>query len=655
MDTDQYLDLFLDESREHLQNLNTRLLELEQSPGDIDIVNEIFRSAHTLKGMSATMGFQSMADLTHKLENVLDSIRHGELHVNEAIMDALFASVERLETIVETIAAGGGDSVSATDIIEKLLSVSQSDQPALSSDHQNAIKNDGQDEQYDTYEMTVIEQSLEQGFSPYRVTVSVRSDCVLKAVRAFMVYQIAEQMGEIIKSEPPVDQLEEGDFGTDFVFTLLTKESQEDIKEKILNVSEIEAVDIARVQPKKSEEPTPANHPKPIVTQTAKAKPHAKSIRVNLERIDVLMNLFEELVISRGRLEGFARQEKNTELTDIAEEISRTTSHLQDIILNLRMVPIEQVFNRFPTMVRSVSKDLNKKIRLIMEGEETELDRTVIDEIGDPLVHLLRNSIDHGIETPEIRKSFGKPEEGTIELKAYHSGNHVYIEIKDDGGGINREKVLQKAIQNGLVQEEQSASLTDQEVFHLLFQSGFSTADVISDISGRGVGLDVVKSKIESLGGEVLVESAPHKGSIFTIRLPLTLSIITAMLIKVRAEYYALPLANIVETAMVKDEDIKVVHQHEMIEFRGRVIPFIRLSKALEVPGESKKGKYIPTIVIRHGSKSAALACDRLVGQLEIVIKPLGKYLGDVEGISGATILGDGRLALILDAPAFIK
>jgi two-component system, chemotaxis family, sensor kinase CheA len=654
MDTNQYLDLFLDESREHLQSLNTNLLELEKSPDAVAIVNEIFRSAHTLKGMSATMGYQSMADLTHKLENVLDSVRHGELHVTEAIMDALFASVDRLETMVESIAAGQGDTQPAHDIIEQLLKVStnsQEEAPVHKTKEPVSING------YDSFEMTVIEQSIEQGHSVFRVTATVREDCVLKAVRAYMVYQIAEQIGEIIKSEPAVDKLEEGDFDTSFIFTLITKEPLEDIKEKILKVSEIENVEVTEVQltAETKENSDADTHQDTSESPSTKSKGNSRSIRVNLERIDVLMNLFEELIISRGRLEGHAKQLKDMDLTEIVEGITRTTSHLQDIILNLRMVPIEQVFNRFPRMVRSVAKDLNKKVNLIITGQETELDRTVIDEIGDPLVHLLRNSMDHGIETPEKRRLLNKPEEGTIELKAFHSGSHVLIEIKDDGAGINRENVLKKAIKNGLVDAEKSKELSDQEVFQLLFQTGFSTAEVISDISGRGVGLDVVKSKIESLGGMVSVESVINQGSTFTIKLPLTLSIITAMLVKVRDEHYAVPLTNIVETAMIKENEILTAHQNEMVEYRGRVIPFVRLSTALNVPGIEEKGKFIPALIIQNGSKSSALAVDRLIGQLEIVIKPLGTYLGDVEGISGATILGDGRVALILNAASFIK
>lgn len=653
MDTNQYLDLFLDESREHLQNMNAKLLELENNPGDTAIVNEIFRSAHTLKGMSATMGYESMADLTHKLENVLDAIRHGERAVNEAIMDALFASVERLESMTEAIANGAGDTKPAEDLIELLLKVSESSvqRSEAQSGPNPEEQNDMSD--YNTYEMNVIGESLSQGYSVFKIAVTLSESCLLKAARAYMVYQIAEQSGDIIKSEPSIEKLEEGAFDTQFVFTLITKEPLDDIKEKILKVSEIDRVDIEPVTVKKDSKPEDEKSGKAPIRK-ANAHSSGQSIRVNLKRIDTLMNLFEELVIEKGRLEGLAKQFKDAELTDITEDIARTTQALQDVILNLRMVPIEQVFNRFPTMVRNVSKELNKRIRLNMEGKETELDRTVIDEIGDPLVHLLRNSMDHGIETPEKRKKLGKPEEGTIDLKAYHSGNHVYIEIKDDGAGINREKVLNKAIKNGLINESDREHLSDQEVYQLLFRTGFSTADVISDISGRGVGLDVVKSKIESLSGEVFVESEENKGTTFTIRLPLTLSIITALFVQMGDEHYAIPLANILETAMVKEDDIMNVHEKEVLAFRDSVIPFIRLADAFAVPGERPSGKFIPTVIIRHGSKHAALAVDRLIGQSEIVIKPLGRYLGDVEGFTGATILGDGRVALIIDAQAFI-
>ena len=366
------------------------------------------------------------------------------------------------------------------------------------------------------------------------------------------------------------------------------------------------------------------------------------------------MNLFEELVIDRGRLQSISEDLRNAELDETVERMSRITGDLQNIILNMRMVPVETVFNRFPRMVRQLARDLNKKINLEVIGAETELDRTVIDEIGDPLVHLIRNSLDHGIESPEVRKSKGKPEEGTVVLRAYHSGNHVFIEIEDDGAGINREKVLKKAISRGIVSEELALTLTDKQVAELILSSGFSTADVISDVSGRGVGLDVVKTTIESLGGTMDISSTEGKGSLFSIQLPLTLSIISVMLVELGEEIYAIPLSSIIETAIIRSSDILNAHNQKVIDFRGKVVPLVFLEDVFEVPRESTKDEFHSVVLVRKGDKLAGLVVDSFIGQQEVVLKSLGAYLTSVFAISGATILGNGKVALIVDCNALI-
>lgn len=381
-----------------------------------------------------------------------------------------------------------------------------------------------------------------------------------------------------------------------------------------------------------------------------------RTIRVNIDRLNSVMNLFEELVIDRGRLEQIATELSHPELTETVEKISRVTSNLQTNILNIRMVPIETVFNRFPKMIRQLARDLGKKIRLHIVGQDTELDRTVIDEIGDPLIHLLRNSADHGIEMPEERKALGKPEEGTILLKAYHSGNQVFIEIEDDGAGINRDKVIQKALQNGLITEEEKDHLTDQEVYDLIFSSGFSTADKVSDVSGRGVGLDVVKNTIESLGGSISVTSERKKGSKFLIQLPLTLSIISVLLVQVQDEKYGIPLTSILETGMIHKTDIQYAHDQPVIDFRGKIVPLLSLKEIFHVPVTKEQDQEnLSVVIIRKGDKIAALIVDQFIGQQEVVLKSLGNYLTDVFAISGATILGDGQISLIIDCNALIK
>ncbi|HZH62331.1 MAG TPA: chemotaxis protein CheA [Metabacillus sp.] len=670
MEMNQYLEVFIEESKEHLQSCNEKLLELENNPTDLSIVNEIFRSAHTLKGMSATMGYEDLANLTHQMENVLDAIRNEKITVTAEILDVVFASVDDLEEMVFSIAEGGNGKKDVTKVVEMLRQIENGENPESKSDlaPQHSLQSI---QSYDDYENAVIQQSKEQGFSAYELTVTLRTDCLLKAARVFMVFEILEQAGEVIKSVPSVELLEEEKFDHVFTVALVTNESAEDLKNKVMKVSEIEEVLIQQISnnvtsanaetiEEKEHEPTEKHEmeqaKEEVKTATKQvASTSSKTIRVNIERLDILMNLFEELVIDRGRLEQISRDLNNSELNETVERMSRISGDLQNIILNMRMVPVETVFNRFPRMIRQLAKDLNKKINLEIVGAETELDRTVIDEIGDPLVHLLRNAIDHGIEMPEERVKNGKSEEGHVVLSAYHSGNHVFIEIEDDGAGINRERVLKKALDRGVVTDQVAATLTDKQVYELIFSSGFSTAEKISDISGRGVGLDVVKSTIESLGGTVTVDAEEGKGSLFSIQLPLTLSIISVMLVELRNEKYAIPLSSIIETAVIKKEDILQAHNQKVIDFRGKIVPLVFLSEIFEAPEIKENEDFFSLIIVRKGEKMAALVVDSFIGQQEVVLKSLGNYLDSVFAISGATILGDGQVALIVDCNALIK
>lgn len=684
MEMGQYLEIFIEESKEHLQSCNEQLLLLEKSPQDIKIVNEIFRSAHTLKGMSATMGYEDLANLTHKMENVLDAIRNEKIAVTPEILDIVFLAVDDLEKMVESIASGGDGKKDVSEVIEKLHRIEVGESlniptavnevaASVATVEKHQLTNN-----YDQYEQTIIGQSLDQGFHCFEISISLRSDCLLKAARVFMTFEVLEKCGEVIKSNPTVDQLEAEQFDNQFSVTLVTNEQSEEIEKKIMKVSEIEKVLIVEINNisqvlDESTETIEANsglsHPTERETKTAKtakkiennekastkASSQSKTIRVNIERLDILMNLFEELVIDRGRLEQISKELHHAELDETVERMTRISSDLQNIILNMRMVPVETVFNRFPRMVRQLARDLQKKINLEIIGAETELDRTVIDEIGDPLVHLLRNAIDHGIEMPENRRIQGKPEEGTIKLKSYHSGNHVFIEIEDDGAGINRDKVLNKALSKGIINEDEASTLSDKQVFELILASGFSTADTISDISGRGVGLDVVKATIESLGGSINIESSEGSGSLFIIQLPLTLSIISVMLVEMGKEKYAVPLSSIIETAIIKQSDILNAHNQKVIDFRGNIVPLVFLTEIFNVPDAITDNEYLSVVIVRKGNKMAALVVDSFIGQQEIVLKSLGNYLTNVFAISGATILGDGQVALIIDCNALIK
>ncbi|MGF9907413.1 chemotaxis protein CheW [Brevibacillus porteri] len=674
MDMNQYLDMFIEESKEHLQAINANLLLLESDPGNIGHVKEIFRSAHTLKGMSATMGFEDMASLTHEAENVLDLIRNQKLTITSDIMDAIFQSVDLIEGMVIDITEGGDGSADVSTIVKKLRAIVAGDFSAeqevaaatMAVEAPQEESTPAEDHELDDYAMMVLKQSQELGNNVLWIKVTLNENCLLKAARSYMVFDQLESMGEVIKTKPAVEDIENERFEQSFEIAYVTEQSIEKVRTTILNISEIQDVTIETIQLKSEAPPAPVVQQTPAPAEKGaaeapqapvkKATAGGKTIRVDIERLDILMNLFSELVIDRGRLEQLAREIGKNELQETVEHMSRISGDLQNIILTMRMVPVEQVFNRFPRMIRDLQKDLNKKVNLEIIGAETELDRTVIDEIGDPLNHLLRNSLDHGIESPADRKKAGKPEEGKIELRAFHSGNHVFIEVKDDGAGINKDKVLKKALERGIVNPATADSMSDKQIHELLFAAGFSTAEVVSDISGRGVGLDVVKSKIESLGGSVSVDSVRGQGTTFLIQLPLTLSIISAMLVQVQDEKYAVPLSSIIETAVFKKDQIMMAHRQKVIDFRGRVVPLVSLQDIFQVPdnGETMEDE-VAVVIVRKGEKMAGLVVDSFIGQQEIVLKSLGKYLVNVFAISGATILGDGQVALIIDCNSLIK
>lgn len=681
MDLNQYLDMFIEEAKEHLQAINENLLELEKNPSNIEVVNEVFRSAHTLKGMSATMGFDDLASLTHEMENVLDLVRNNRLTLNSNMMDIIFRCVDLLESMVLSIVEGGDGKLDVSKAVSELQAVLSGKLDAKAEVAVGATLEESQQTidntvpiNLDQYETTIVKQSLESGNHVYLINTVIGEECVLKSARAYMVFDRLESMGEIVKAVPSVQDIEEERFDQTFQVLLITPNLAEEIEKAVLGVSEVDSVEIVPFSEewleKKTEkkgstdlgsvrkeeaENQQSKTSEPV--QNGKKVQTGKTIRVDIERLDSLMNLFSELVIDRGRLEQLARESEKPELIETVEHMSRISGDLQSMILTMRMVPVEQVFNRFPRMVRDLAKDLNKKVRLEISGAETELDRTVIDEIGDPLVHILRNAIDHGLEPANERAALGKDEEGTVQLKAFHSGNHVFIEISDDGKGIDRSKILNKALEKGVVSSHIAESLTDNQVYDLLFSSGFSTAEKISDISGRGVGLDVVKTKIESLGGSISITSKVGEGSTFLIQLPLTLSIISAMLVQVENEKYAVPLSSIIETAVYKRNEIMHAHFQDVIDFRGKVVPLVYLKNIFKIPQSENKKRddEVAVVIVRKGDKMAALVVDSFIGQQEIVLKSLGKYLINVFAISGATILGDGQVALILDCNALIK
>ena len=688
LDFDQYIDIFLDESKDHLQNLNESILRLEESPDNLDIVNEIFRIAHTLKGMAGTMGFEVVTKLTHKLENILDGVRSRRFELNRDMIDILFEGLDILDLQIKNIEEEGKEkAIDISDIINRLDILEKGGSISGSTGQSNAVSQDtdaskvgekddlnlSKDDALALYH-TAKAMIDEEGYFVYKISVSLEEKCMLKSARAFIVFKNLEDAGEVIYSNPSSDDIESESFEGKFTVLFMTKEDMQEIKPTIESVSEVETVEMinfdietlenygevqAKKEPKEVLKAEEVKQEKEVKAEEAPKKaeaPHAaqkpksaKTIRVDIDRLDNLMNLVSELIIVKTRLEDNQSLSKKQNMTEAVEYLERVTTELHDAVTKVRMVPIERVFNRFPRMVRDLSKDLNKNINLIMSGEETEVDRTVIDEIGDPLVHLLRNSADHGIESPEDRVKKGKNKDGTINLIAYQDGNTVVIEVTDDGAGINTDKVKQKAVERGILSQEQADELDVNKAAELIFAAGFSTADKISNVSGRGVGLDVVKTKIESLSGTVEVNTEKDKGSSFIIRLPLTLAIIQALLVMVGEEKYAIPLNSIKEITNIDTNDIRNIENKEIILYRDNPLELKRMSEVLDCEDKQRKEGIVTVVIVRKGEKDLGLIIDSLIGQQEIVIKSLGPYLHFVKLIAGATILGNGGVALIID------
>lgn len=675
MDVNQYMGMFLEESREHLETLNRCVLDLENDPNNLGVLDEIFRSAHTIKGMSATMGFTAIAELTHEMENILDLLRKGELIANAEIINTVFKCVDTLEQLVENVASGNQTPLDVRPLQEKLKLLAKGEDLSLT-----VIETTAEESSINLgdHETNIIQSAKNQGMASYEVKVTLREGCLLKSARAYMVMSALDELGEVIKSVPPVEELEKDNFDFSFQALIVTGAEQEKVQQTLLSISEVEDVsvnpivltcsDISATAHKNEQHQNeiPAtkavqdikepNQAQPQVNSHDKKVKGGQSVRVDIDKLDTLLNLVGELVINKTRLEQIGITHRLVDLVETIEQMDRVTTDLQAVVMKVRMVPVGQVFNRFPRMVRDLSKELNKEINLIIQGEETELDRTVIDEIGDPLVHLLRNAIDHGIEHPEERQAKGKNPVGEIRLIARHEGNNVIIMVEDDGKGIDPDVIKRKALQKGLITQADADKMDNTEAVRMVFLPGFSTAEVVTDVSGRGVGMDAVKNKIESLGGMVDVETKINEGSRFKIRLPLTLAIIQALLVKVCEEIYAIPLGSIDSTISITQNDIKTIQGQEVILLRGQIIPIIRLANVLDSPQACQKQQEELFVVIVHlGDHKAGIVVDNLIGQQEIVIKSLGKLLAGIKVIAGATILGNGQVALILDIGSLLQ
>lgn len=694
MDVSQYLEIFIDETKEHLQSLNEQILVLEREPENVDTINEIFRAAHSLKGMAGTMGYKRMQRLTHNMENVFSEIRNGKMKASAKLVDVLFKGLDALEQYLDVIINSGDEGTEDNEDIVKSLNdilnegvgttgeTAAPKAPAASAATAAVVQvseNGVKEIKLADHEKSAVAKAFAEKLNAFTLTIYIQESCILKAARAFLVFKALEELGTVIRSEPQVQDIEDEHFDFDFTVVLITESDAEAVKKRVENVFEIKNVCVEAIRPETveqaaAEESSAAaaaaqntaaqkGNAAPAGAETAQPKTTSKpvvnrSVRVDIDKLDDLMNLVSELIIAKNGLVSINTSDieglRESGFNEQIEYLERITTNLHQSVMKTRMVPIENVVSRFPRMIRDISKKLDKKMELYMSGEETELDRTVIDEIGDPLMHMLRNAADHGLESNQERIQAGKPEVGSIFLKAYQDGNNVVIEVRDDGKGIDVEKVKKKAVEKGAITAEQAAVMTEKEAIDLLFRPSFSTAEKISDLSGRGVGLDVVKSKIEALGGDVEAKTVLGAGTTFIVRLPLTLAIIQALMVELGNEKYAIPLGSIQTIEDVLLSDIKYVQTKEVIHLRGNVIPLIRLRSVLDVPEDDFSPESLTVVIVAKGDKLAGLVVDNLIGQQEIVIKSIGKYINDNKMIGGATILGDGEVALILDANAIV-
>ncbi len=710
MDMSEYKGEFVNEAREHLEILNQSLLDLEHDQSNTDLLNNIFRAAHTLKGSSATMGYTNVNTLTHRMENVLDAIRQGVAEATSATMDALFDCFDTLEIMVDAIdsdevsdvdvselasrlesllaegAEKGTEATEAADVAETVETISDEAgaEAQVPQEPESPQAPGVQVTAFTEGEMDAASDAANRGISVYKLGVTLEDTCALKSVRAVMVLKAISEHADILATTPDAEGIEDGEFGCGFDVIIGTSETGDMVKEAVERVNEVEQVGVLAREPDPqpaadatisdatdvtdaagetepseeiaSAEPAEVAAPPPPTAASAK-KPEVvrsvQSVRVNIEKLDALVNMVGELVINKIRLLQIQSTHQIKELDETVSNIDRLTNDLRDEVMQMRMVAVAQVFNRFPRMIRDLAKKNGKDVDLVVIGKEIELDRTVLDEVGEPLVHLLRNCVDHGIEPPEVRTGAGKTGKGTITLAARRQKNHVEIEVADDGFGMDPDKLRAKAIEKGVISQEEADAMSDENALLLIFAPGFSTAETITDISGRGVGMDVVKTSIEALGGTVNIKSDLGIGTTVTLQLPLTMAIIQTLLVEVGGTVYAVPISSVLETISVMPDTIRTMGTQKLTTLRGNVLPLVWVHDLFGVYSENGHDEVV-AVVVDRGGQHVGLVVDSLIGQQEIAIKSLDGVLAGIKGFAGATILGDGRVIMILDVASMV-
>ncbi|MFP4015926.1 MAG: chemotaxis protein CheW [Halanaerobiales bacterium] len=668
----QYLQMFFDESAEYLQQLNENVLLLEENPEDEEIINAVFRAAHSVKGMSATMGFNRLTDLTHKIENILAKVRNKEMMINETLIDLLFAGLDDIKALVDDIRDQGEEVTDVSEYLKKLDQVLTGKYVEETEDSEAAEETEDIETDIFSTKLTLSDveedeliSKINESENVYNIEVKLVEDCLLKNVRGYMILKKAQEMGYLAVSNPTQKEIEDEDFGLSIFIKLVSTLDQNTLEQEFVDIIDVASANVVKeeiikevvVEKKVEKEEKEENLELDKTAQDNKKKSTkltniqvSPTVRVDIHKLDNLMNMVGELLINKTRLSGLNIQSEVYQ--DIIQQLDRVTQDLHHNVMQIRMVPIGGIFNRFPRMIRDLSKELDKEVDLIIEGSETELDRSIIDELADPLMHILRNALDHGIEKPEVRERNGKPRTGNILLQAYQKGSEIIIEAEDDGAGLDVNVITEKAIEKGVITREEAEEMDEREKLHLIFHPGFSTSKEVTDISGRGVGMDVVKRVVESLDGQIFIESEKGVGTRFSIALPLTLAITQALMVIINGEVYAIPLSTISETQLVSPKNIQQVRGQDVLLLRDTTIPLVEGAKKLNLDVEYEKFKEldeIPVVIINSGERQIGLIVDRFLNQQEIVIKSLGNYLVNIKNISGATIVGDGDVALILD------
>lgn len=694
-DLDKYKDIYINDMREHLSNMDRCFVDLEQDPENTELLNEIFRAAHTIKGNSATMEYHKVAGLAHDMENLLGKIRNKEMSIDKEIMDVLFEGFDAMESMIDAI-ADDEDEIDPKDIIEKIKQISDRPQevkepdivepdikeleiegPEIIEPGFGETKNDDEIE-LSIEELRNITDAINSGNTVYELIITINENCALKSAKTIIVIRNLEKFGEKI-AVYPAEEIMKVVNPEKFHVILSSKDEPEVLIKSALSVSEISDVkfnvlvdsgneidDNSGFDIGSFEEPEIAKEdisqkkkwvdkkPEPVEKPSKKSQQTIQNVRVNITQLDSLVNRVGELVINKISLEHLISNYEDPELQEAVSQLNRIVEDMQNEVMEIRMVPVDHLFSKYPRIIRDLAKKKEKKIKLIVDGGDIELDRTVLDGLNDPLVHILRNSVDHGIETPQQRLMAGKPEEGIVHLSAKREKNRVIIEISDDGNGIPPEVIKDSAISKGLISEEEADEMSDDEIIYLILMPGFSTAKVVTDISGRGVGMDVVKRDVEKLGGSVRIHSKPGKGSKFELKLPLTLAIVKALIVKVGVETYVLPLNNVVESALIDNNQIKMVDKQETYILRENIIPLIRLNEVFEIESSLKKEDNPYVVIVEHEANEIGLVVDELVDQQEVVIKSLGRSLGRLQGFAGATIIKNGKVALIVDTNSLL-